>query len=229
MLKEGKFWTTKGGIVGTAHENREGKVVDFRTASRIYGDGKTITVYPPKGQAEGVEPLKLEVTRIEKQVTQPEGLPAGQQEVKEVGYATFEGLEISIFLRRYAEWYDKAAEAADKLTRSEQMDRVAKEREEERNFLKNISFEDMSVEVTTSELGKLRSGKMSTASLLRELLIRVVEKRRKSQDYWLFQEELKSREKEAGYLDRFKAELLAFDDRRKEEHKREWLARKEQT
>lgn len=108
------------------------------------------------------------------------------------------------------------------------MDRVQEEKKEERNFLKNISLEDLSAEVTTSELGKLRAGKTSPLFLLRELLIRIVEKRRKTQDYWLFQEELRNREKEVGYLDQLKADFLAFDDQRKEQRKQQWLAKKEQ-
>jgi len=123
-----KFWTTKDGVVGTAHRNREEKVVDFRPASRIAGDGKTIIVYPPKGQVNGVDPLKLEVVRIEKRVTKVEDLPAGQQRVEEVGFSSFEGVEISATLCRYAEWYDREAEVANRVANEEQMDRVAKEK-----------------------------------------------------------------------------------------------------
>lgn len=34
MIK--KFWTTHNGVIGTAHRNRDGKIVDFRAATRVY-------------------------------------------------------------------------------------------------------------------------------------------------------------------------------------------------
>lgn len=113
------FWTTKNGAVGTAHKNRKQEMVDFRPAAQITGDEKTITVYPPKGQVNGVESLKLEVTRIEKRVTKSEDLQVGLQRVEEVGFTVFEGLEVSATLRIYTEWYDKEAETANTVARIE--------------------------------------------------------------------------------------------------------------
>ncbi len=224
-----KFWTTKDGAVGTAHRNREGKTVDFRPARSVSvkGEEKVITLYPPKGQGEAVKSLELKVTCLEKRVIEPENILVapehqGQHRIEEVVFASFEGLEISATFRKYAEWYDKEAEAAHLANKKEEMARWYKEIDEERNFLKNISLEEIISEATVSEIGKLRSGKISPHLLLERIMAR------KAGNYSSYvYDEVKRRSKETGYLDQFKAKLLAFDDQRKEERKQQWLARQQ--
>jgi hypothetical protein len=219
------FWTKKNGTVGTAHSDREGKTVDFRPNRSITAEKEIITVHPPKGQEMGVEPLRLKVTRIEKRVIEPENAIVapkehGQHRIEEVVFASFEGVEVSATFRKYAEWYDKEAEAAHLASKEKEMARWHREIEEERNFLKNISLENLIEEATTSEIAKLRSGKISPHLLLEKIMAR------KAGDYSSYvYDEVKRRAKETGYLDQFKADLLSLDDRRKEERKQKWLAK----
>lgn len=56
-----KFWTTQEGIIGTAHINRYGELVDFRPSPFTYFSGKKFYARAPKGQ-EHLEELNLQTS-----------------------------------------------------------------------------------------------------------------------------------------------------------------------
>lgn len=68
-----KFWTVKDGVIGTAHNSRDGRVVDFRECGQVHpGSGGTVEVRPGNGVV--IAPLVLPGV-----MSRREPLPEGQK------------------------------------------------------------------------------------------------------------------------------------------------------
>lgn len=224
-----KFWTVLNGVLGTAHNARDGRTVDFRPAERIEGTqayssavgqlAPCIKVHPPKGQK--LEVLVLEPTRIEKVVDKVDYPHRGQQWVNEVLYAEYMDVEISTTHRHSAEWYDLEAEEMFRLEEERKRADWKAQEDEERKFVESISQEELINKTTSREIGRLRAGTMEVRDIVARILREEFEKRFKNRDsYRLISKEIGRRN-----LDEFKTQLLAADDRRREERKQQWLTK----
>lgn len=105
-----KFWTVKDGQIGTAHRNRDGKIVGFRPCGNVSRHGPSaISVHPGKGVV--VEPLVLPAT-IREQGVLPEGHVRGSVFAKL--HAQFEGVGVEVRISVELDNRDEIERAAAK-------------------------------------------------------------------------------------------------------------------
>lgn len=232
-----KFWTVKKKQVGTAHLDRERKKVDFRPGQvRMGFNSEHIVVDPPKGQEGVVQPLQLKVARKEKRVAgdypqRGRDYPhKGQVWQREIFYAIYDGMEVSASGSAEVGWYDKEAEKLFRKKAEKEREKQEMEEKNKKVFLSSIILEeDVLPMATVSEIARLRAGNLKEKNLFELLLERKLqEKFGKDIATYPFCRNEADRRKEIGELDRFKKNLLAFDDCRQAERKQRWLAKKEE-
>lgn len=223
-----KFWVVQGGVVGTAHIDRDGRTVDFRPA-RVEVKNGFVVVRPPRGQ-NWLESVHLEPTRTEKRVTSLDrdwsGEPKpGMKIMAEFFFAKFLGVEISVQGGSRSEWYDKEAE--------KEFLKKIREREEEltaqwhavwkkrRDFLSAISLTEMVEKATRQDVGRLRDG--CPPQKVMEIILKIlfIKKFPDEGCNSLCGEEALRRDAEE-----FRAAVLFADDVRRAERKERYIAAK---
>jgi hypothetical protein len=223
-----KYWTSKDGVVGTMHDSRDGKPVDFRPAeliTLIKQDGETFCkVNAPKGQRTVVEPLILPIERREDVGLQRR--ENGQEMREDRYYALFLGVEVYASWGYRWEWWDEAAKARsdDREKKSEQDYRLRQKETQElealvTDLLDKVTFEDLYPLVTSGEIGQLRAGSRHPEVVLGRALQRYLEQSGLSEHKYLLWQKAKHSDSAE-----FVEGLFSFDDRRREERKRCWLA-----
>lgn len=187
-----KFWMKQGEMVGTAHHNREGAVVDFRPVTssatveehgcQIRGqldlrlnvrfDGTaTLTLAPPKGVE--VEALVMSATRTNRETLQDE---VCFSRFKETWHAEFEGVLFSATREMTENKHTPEAEAvrakAEATRRAEKAASERAERMVEERLCRATPAEFLNLSQPNGrEWGKL--GSANWQSVLSELVTRV--------------------------------------------------------
>lgn len=170
-----KFWTTSTttsscAVIGTAHINRKGEVVDFRPTTerptQVWEGEKKISLPPPKGQEGLIKPLILPIEEWE-EVREAPPTQSGRVYVTSIPSSSFEGVRVALSQwesaqagNRRWEWASPEAEAAAKVaSEAEAAAKVAREVRcaELRTELFAVSVEEIAKEATPAEAGKLRA------------------------------------------------------------------------
>lgn len=224
-----KIWTTKNGLLGTVHKNREGKMVDFRQCSSIAlsMNKKWIVISPPKGQNGLVSPLELRPDRSYEVQDELDYPNKGQVWKKEIFCSYFEGVEISVAGPVFSCWYDKEAEKTYLASEAEKTAKWSAKLQEERSFLRNLRMEEIAEEFSSSDIGRLRAGK-SVKKILREILRKMLCAQFESPGFaWMDSESecIDRWRRDNGYYDRLEALVINCDNRQREERKQKWLAK----
>ncbi|HWQ59687.1 MAG TPA: hypothetical protein VN420_00875 [Candidatus Fimivivens sp.] len=170
-----KFWTVQNGLIGTAHENRNGTVVDFRPATiqSLEEYGKSlIRITPAKGvRIEIVTLAAEEVVRIDEKKDQPK---KGMVTFNEEFHAGFLGVSVKALTPKRSEWYDPTArqeeaereQAAQKILQSEE--------EAHEAFFEGLTFEKIAARVTRRELGRIKSNKARADQVVSRILMELL-------------------------------------------------------
>ncbi len=160
-----KFWTTKDGIIGTAHRSRDGKVVDFRPGEvEFQYNQPAFIVRPPKGQEKTIDLLwvggeairRVAHTRLDDDI------------VEDTYEGTWEGVVLSASWRHYSASPQKAEEYRKK--------REAEEQERARGWeiLATISEKEIASKILEhggqKVVGKLRSGRADIGTLAKSAI-----------------------------------------------------------
>lgn len=170
-----KFWTKQGNMVGTAHKNRNGELVDFRPLElsfekndrrrmrilrlEVTSSETSIIIEPPKGVE--IKPLRLTASLINREVIEDEVCFA---RFRETWRAEFEGVEFSA-CREVRE--NKNTPEANELRAAVEVQRVSQRKAEERRAqfvaerMATMSPSDFLTIATPSnqEWGRLQSSK----------------------------------------------------------------------
>lgn len=231
-----KFWTTQDGKIGTAHLHRDGKVVDFRPgevgAEGWHTAAPKIKILPPKGQGAALQPILLEPSRIEKKAGKKEVPCPGMQEVILVLVGEYLGVEVRYESYLTCEWYDSAlkAERDEELRRENEAFEQAKLGAAARReaFFQTLTLEQIIARVSPAEVARLRGGSMTILDLLKEKIVQMLIEAGADtcETYWHMNDRRVLRLIEAaGGTETVLEKLFAFEQARKEEKKRAWLAR----
>lgn len=210
-----KQWVVQDGIIGTAHQSRTGRMVDFRPATVVWQDGQ-IVIRPPKRQM--LDPIQLAPSRKET-ITEREDCPRkGQRQVKEILYAVYMGLEISVASPVRSEWYDTEA----KIEYDRWLEEVKKQSEDQEKawlvFAKSLTYEELARGVTAREVGRLRSGRAQPDGVLYRVLTTMLEEEFGMGSFYDTVTAI-SLDPEV-----FKQTVLAFDDQRRADRKASFSA-----
>jgi len=235
--KKRKIWTTKKGVVGTAHYNRRNELVDFRPGTptiKYLLEEEHIAVIPPKGQEKVISFLLLDIDRFEKRLAiecPNRGIDhphRGQFWQKIVYFAIYKGAEVCAEKQPVSLWYDKKIEKAvlkaERDQREAEKETARKEYDLRQEFLKNIPIEEIFSEIARSKIDKLRIGRGDIREILRRVFEkRIVEKFGKNRnDYYLSKGEVDARIATT-LSERLIKKLLIFDEDRREKRRKEWV------
>lgn len=220
--KMAKFWTVVNGVLGTAHHDRDGRMVDFRLMDHTEVHNNLVVVYPPKDQANEVVPFTLEPIRSEKQIIQVDYPCPGQQWVRNILYAQYRGVEVSAATNSFAEWYDPEAEEKARKEAEERRIKWELERQKKFQFLSSISDEDILPQVSRSEVDRLRAGTVTISTILERVLSDQFRQRFGDPEgnWWIISHEIDLRD-----LEKLKTNLLEYHNRQRAERKQRWLNR----
>ena len=175
------FWLVLSGVVGTAHHNREGKVVDFRPADRSpevkdFKGRKVMEIRPPRGVP--VEPLRLELVHQEFRVTKKDDPHEGMEHGQWLYRSNFCGVEFVDTTQRYWGWYDEQKKAAFYAAQeAEGQARKARAQEELRQqeeFVASLQPSFFVGKLSKGELAQLRGGSLDLADCLRAVINREI-------------------------------------------------------
>ncbi len=134
-----KFWTVKNGQIGTAHLNRNSKVVDFRKYhNAVLGlHNKTINLRPEKSGQINPEPLVLKVEKEEETIEKV--FEGGSERRRKIYFGSFQGVEIKIISGgTYLFWPSEAMKMD-----AEEKERLEREawKQSQENIVKNAKKE----------------------------------------------------------------------------------------
>lgn len=229
-----KFWTTQGGAIGTAHIDRNGKMVDFRPFSRINVDERedeeNVVLYPFKGQEGIVDPLSIRIIRFE--VMDAEDHSSNETTIwqRKKFFAEWEGIEVSFMGLDQPKWRSK--EIMERTLREQKKERaeILKVEAQKEDFLSNIPLgEEFIAQISGRKISKIRVGKVELAEIVSNFLEMKLQERfsipsRVGIDDLLISNEIYERSRNV--FNELKENIFAYDDKRRETRKQEWLAKK---
>jgi len=173
-----KFWTTQNRKVGTAHHNRDGRVVDFRPADKsveleVRFDGNVIVLRPPAGVE--IKSLAMPARRVSQEVI---GDQPGYARVRELWQVKFEDVELSC---TYEVWEKKDTPEAEEFRAAEaaKLRAERKARDQQKAYVEERLATLTAAELATiatptaSEWGKLEHG--NWRSVLSRLVARAIQ------------------------------------------------------
>ncbi|NTW15374.1 MAG: hypothetical protein HGA38_03315 [Candidatus Moranbacteria bacterium] len=170
-----KFWTVQNGLIGTAHNNRDGKVADFRPATiqSLEEYGKSlIRITPAKGvRIEIVTLAAEEVVRVDEEKDQPE---KGMVTFREEFRAKFLGVSVKALTPKKSEWYDSAAQQEEAGREQAAQKILLAEEEAHKAFLEGLTFEEIVARVTRREIGRIKSGKARADQVVDRILMELL-------------------------------------------------------
>lgn len=245
-----KFWKLgEDRNVGTAHLNRKGEVVDFRsiTSPPVLVDGKgevvrtqggglyiaaplesRIALLPPPGQERLAETLILETSFEE--VSSPSD-EEGRVNVETTFTGSFEGVIFSITSSRF-EWVSEEAQGEalkrrrlaweEKLAERQVLEREREARVEE--LSRALSATQVAERVSRSEAGQVRAGRKEILAVLFGALERILREEFPGDDHAMV---ILPAAKKAAWRDQdlLIQEILRMEDERQAAKKAQWEAR----
>ncbi|GEM_PF-3311195 len=165
-----KLWSVNNELLGTAHKNRYGAIVDFRPAT-VQVEGKKILVVPAKGVR--VEKLRLEpdeIVRVEIEVNAPlHGVTSYKEELRK----EFLGSQIAARSSIQYEWSEEALQK-EREERERSHKKTAASMEAYAASMAELSFENIAARVTRRQVERIKSGSINerTVSLMVDRILR---------------------------------------------------------
>lgn len=223
-----KFWTVQNGQVGTAHLGRDSQLVDFRPAGKIAIRRKDgwIEISPPKGQEGLIEPLVLLPTNTETLVVRKDDPQVGRNWVEDFCAAEFQGLTIEATGNGRYEWCDLVAKKDAEEAFERQHDLWKAKEEEQRKFLRELDSNVIIDSATSREIGRLRAKTLDVSAIAGRILREAFDIHfPREPEPWVYVRREIRRRSESGELEEIRKEILNRDDQRREERKRQYMAR----
>jgi hypothetical protein len=220
-MKREIFFTTKDGVIGTAHKNRSGKIVDFRPATIMFNEGGnkySLLVLSQKGQ--NINPLKIEADRVEKVIKEKED--DGREIFVYRIFGNFEGIEFFADSNWQSEPTDKNKEEVERKRENEKLARKKLE-----GFLLSISLSDIAAyPFSRRSIGRLSSRLVYYAKMMDEAVCHLATQLNEDAQKKITWENIYSVIKNLGGEEKIKNAILDADEKRRQEKKKAWLERK---
>lgn len=223
-----KIWITKNGVIGTAHKNRKGEVVDFRPFSRIDVDKKeeVLIIYSPKGQEEMIDPLRIEIINFD--IKEAKNFSSDEKIIwqRKHFYASYEGVEISFLGPDQSSWRSDAIRIESETAQKNERKKRILDEEKRKQFISDIVIGDEFIHnLSRSQISKIIGGTLQVEIVIRDFIESELGEKfpeinlSDSINYWAIENGVWNRR---GDFESLREKIVAYNDQRREDRRRKW-------